>query len=114
MPGRKKNDAGDETQSSPEGDRPSPDDNGEPVSEVTSAESACTQPEDDQFWEMMDSTPETIFRAIDAITMKGKGATNARRLQACEQAVKDLLRLIAHREEKGRWATLYDVAAIKA
>jgi hypothetical protein len=114
MPDQKKNDASDETQSLQDSDRQSPDDNGEPVSEVTSAESACTQPEDDLLWEMMDTIPETIFRAIDAITMKGKSATNARRLQACEQAVKDLLRLIAHREETGRWATLYDVAAVKA
>jgi hypothetical protein len=67
--------------------------------------------EEEYLWEVMDQTPETIFQAIDAITMKGPSSV---RLEAYKKAVKALLQLIAHRETTGHWGTHYDIDAVKA
>ncbi len=70
--------------------------------------------QEDVLWDEMDRTPETIFRAIDALTMSGKKVTKAQRSIACERAAEDLLNLIAHHGKTGRWETLYDLMAIEA
>jgi hypothetical protein len=70
--------------------------------------------EDEYLAEMMDRTPVMIFRAIDALTNNGKKVSQKARLEACEQAIDDLLRLIARREETGLWATHYDLQAVIA
>jgi hypothetical protein len=67
--------------------------------------------EDEYLAEIMDRTPVTIFRAIAALEAT---TGNARRLQACEKAIEDLLGYIERRAETGRPETIYDIAAINA